>query len=296
LSAAISTAGLGKRYGKRWGLNDCTVEIPEGRVVALVGPNGAGKTTLLHLATGILEPTTGSVSVLGLTPNKDKELLPRFGFVAQEVPLYVSFTVAEMLEFGRRVNLRWDEEIARRRLAEVGVELDTKVGQLSGGHRSQVALSLALAKRPEVLLLDEPLASLDPLARRAFMGGLMQEVTEKRTTVVLSSHLLSDLERVCDFVVVLSGSHLQIAGDIEDLLASHCVLTGRRREPGRIAGVASIVQQTNTERQTTLLVRTDGPILDPAWTADTLGLEELVLAYMGRPSAPHLPARLEASQ
>jgi ABC-2 type transport system ATP-binding protein len=289
MTAAVIATALSKRYRNRWGLRDCTLEIPQGRVVALVGPNGAGKTTLLHLATGLLRPTSGTISVLGRTPDRDVRLLPDIGFMAQDVPLYRSFTVADLLEFGRRTNDRWDGTLAGTRLDRVGIDLRQRAGTLSGGQRAQVALTLALAKTPRLLLLDEPLASLDPLARREFLQTLMEGVAETGLSVLLSSHLLADLERVCDHLVVLSASRTQIAGDIDELLACHRVLTGPRREVERVAGVAAILQQAHSERQTTLFVRTDGPILDPAWEVHEVDLEELVLAYLGQPNVTTLP-------
>ncbi|HEX9313124.1 MAG TPA: ABC transporter ATP-binding protein [Actinomycetota bacterium] len=289
MTAAVIAAGLGKQYRDYWALRDCSLEIPEGRVAALVGPNGAGKTTLLHMLTGLLRPTAGQVSLLGRTPGDDSGLLPHIGFVAQDVPVYRSFTVAEHLEFGRRMNKRWDGDLARARVERAGIDLGQRAGSLSGGQRAQVALALALAKRPDLLLLDEPLASLDPLARREFLQALMEGVVEGGHTVVLSSHLIADLERVCDHLIVLSASRTQVAGDIEDLLGSHRILTGPRREVGRVAGVAAIVQETHTDRQTTLFVRTNGPIHDPAWSVQEVGLEELVLAYLGQPNATALP-------
>jgi ABC-2 type transport system ATP-binding protein len=290
MTAAVIATGLGKRYRHHWGLRDCTLQIPHGRVAALVGPNGAGKTTLLQLATGLSRPTAGTVRVLGRTPDRDIQLLPDIGFVAQDVPLYRSFTVRELLKFGQRTNPRWDRQLALARLERVGIDLGQRAGTLSGGQRAQVALTLALAKRPRLLLLDEPLASLDPLARREFLQALMDSVADGGLTVVLSSHLIGDLERVCDYLIVLSASRTQVAGDIDQLLASHRVLTGPRR--GMVAGgagVAAVVQETHTERQSTLLVRTNGPIADPAWSVGELGLEELVLAYLGQPDATALP-------
>jgi len=288
MSAVVAT-GLGRRYRHRWGLRDCTFEVPEGGVAALVGPNGAGKTTLLHLATGLLEPSAGSIEVLGRTPARDRELLPLVGFVAQDVPLYRTFTVRDMLEFGRHLNDRWDGAMASGRMDRLNIPLDQRVGHLSGGQRAQVALALALAKRPRVLLLDEPLASLDPLARREFLQGLMEGVAEEGLTVVLSSHLIADLERVCDHLILLSASRTQVAGDIEELLRSHHVITAPDGSAAVPAGVASVLQETRTERQTTMLVRTDGPILDPAWSVQDVTLEELVLAYLGQPNSTALP-------
>jgi ABC-2 type transport system ATP-binding protein len=201
--AVLEATGLGKRYRRTWALRDCTLALPRGRIAALVGPNGAGKTTLLHLAVGLLAPTAGSIRVLGRAPGKDPDLLARVGFVAQDAPLYGDFTGADLLRLGVGLNRRFDLDLARDRLGRLGVPLDRRVDRLSGGQRAQVALAMALAKRPEVLLLDEPVASLDPLARREFLQALMGSVAEQGLTVVLSSHLLADLERVCDYLIVL---------------------------------------------------------------------------------------------
>ena len=291
MSAVLQAAGLGKRYGKVWALQDCSFELPQGRVCALVGPNGAGKTTLLHCATGLLRPDTGSVTVLGGTLAADPDLRSRVGFVAQEMPLYRSFTVQEMLTMGERCNDRWDGDLARERLARLEIPLDRKTGNLSGGQRAQVALAMALAKRPDALLLDEPLASLDPVARRDFLRTLMEAVATDGTTVVLSSHLVTDLERVCDHLLILTGGRMRLAGDIETLLAEHKIVAGPRKE--HIAGAAEIIEQRGTERQTVALVRLKDAIYDPAWDVQDVTLEELVLAYLGRPPADP-ERRLEA--
>jgi len=289
MSAAITATGLGKRYRQRWALRECTLEIPEGRVAGLVGPNGAGKTTLLHLATGLLEPTAGTVSVFGLDPRVDAQALPVIGFVGQEVPLYRTFTVGDMLSFGRHLNPSWDDQLARSRLDRLDIPLRDRVDQLSGGQRAQLALAVALAKRPRVLLLDEPLASLDPLARREFLQTLMESVAGGDVTVLLSSHLVADLERVCDYLIVLARGHTQVVGEIDQLLRTHKVLTGLPKDIAAVGGVASVVQETTTERQTMALVRTDGPVLDPGLTQESVGLEDLVLAYLGQPAATALP-------
>ena len=286
MNTALETSGLGKRYGRTWALRDCSLTLPAGRVAGLVGPNGAGKTTLLHLAVGLLRPDAGSVRVLDGAP---REMLPRVGFVAQDAPLYRDFHAADLITMGRKLNKRWDSEFARERLEHLRIPLDRKVGKLSGGQRAQVALALALAKQPDLLLLDEPVASLDPLARREFLQVLMGGVAEHGTTVLLSSHLVADLERVCDYLIVLNESRVQVLGGVDDLLGEHKVLIGPRRDTGRIAGVASVIRESHTDRQTTLLVRTDGPILDPAWTAHDLSLEDLVLAYLTEPSSATLP-------
>jgi ABC-2 type transport system ATP-binding protein len=291
MSTALETTGLGKRYGRTWALRDCTLRLPAGRVAALVGPNGAGKTTLLHLAVGLLRPDAGSVQVLGRTPTSDRELRTRVGFVAQDAPLYRDFTVPDLLTMGRKLNQRWDSGFATERLERLRIPFDRKVGQLSGGQRAQVALALALAKRPELLLLDEPVASLDPLARREFLQALMGSVADDGTTVLLSSHLVADLERICDYLIVLQEAQVQVLGAVDDLLAEHKVLIGPRRTaiPAATAGVAAVVRESHTDKQSTLLVRTNGPVLDPAWSTRELSLEDLVLAYLAEPSAGVLP-------
>ena len=295
---ALEARTLGKRYDSSWALRDCSLEIPSGCVTALVGPNGAGKTTLLHLAVGLIGPSTGQVLVLGGSPRVDAaRVLPRIGFVAQEHPLFRSFTLAELLRVGRKLNPSWDERIAHDRLERLGLALDRKAGSLSGGEQAQVALSLALAKRPQFLVLDEPVASLDPLARRDFLQTLLEAVTEEELTVLLSSHILSDLERVCDHVVVLSQGRVQLAGEIEQIVNAHRLLSGPRCDPAGVARLEAIIQQSHTERQTTLLVRANGHLYDARWTVSQLGLEEIVLAYLARgsASAPPAPVELEAA-
>ena len=287
---AVVASGLGRRYGKAWALQDCSFEIPSGRISALVGPNGAGKTTLLHLATGLASPTSGSIAVLGQRPDTDRAVMARIGFVAQDVPLYRSFTVGEMLRFGKELNASWDEDFAKRRIEQLGLGMDKRVGDMSGGQRAQLSLTLALGKRPEVLFLDEPLASLDPLARRDFLRVLMETVAETGLTVVLSSHLITDLERVCDHLIVLSASRAQVVGDIDDLLACHRLVTGPRASMDRLGETVSAVQETSTDRQATIFARVNGPILDPAITVDEVGLDDLVIAYLGSPGASSLPA------
>jgi ABC-2 type transport system ATP-binding protein len=278
--AALEASSLSRRYGSTWALQDCSLSLPTARVIALVGPNGAGKTTLLHLATGLLQPTSGSIRVLGETPGADPEILGRVGFVAQEMPLYRSFTVAEMLRFGGQLNPTWDQDLAVARLESVSIPLARKVGTLSGGQRAQVSLAIALAKRPELLLLDEPLASLDPLARRDFLAALMESVAEHGVSVVLSSHLVSDLERVCDHLVVLRNGRVAVDGAIGDLVRRHRLVSGPRHT-GSLAGVGEVIDRTDTDRQTVALVRMDGPVLDPAWDAREVDLEEIVLGYLG---------------
>ncbi|MEV4488759.1 ABC transporter ATP-binding protein [Micromonospora coxensis] len=280
METVLEAEQLGKRYGRSWALQDCALRLPAGRVAALVGPNGAGKSTLLHLAVGLLRPDAGTVRVFGESPYDNPAVLPEIGFVAQDTPLYRDFTAAELVQLGGRMNRRWDAALARDRLAQLGIPPHLPVGRLSGGQRAQVALALALAKRPRLLLLDEPVASLDPLARREFHQSLMGSVAESDTTVLLSSHLLADLERVCDYLIVLTSARVRLAGVVDDLVASHRQLVGPRHDDGPIGGVAGVVRASHTDRQSTLLVRTDGPVTDPTWTVRDVGLEDVVLAYL----------------
>jgi ABC-2 type transport system ATP-binding protein len=285
MTSALAADGLGKRYGRRWALRDCTFEVPVARVVGIVGANGAGKSTLLHLLVGLLRPTAGAVQVLGDRPATGQPQLARVGFVAQDVPLYRTFTVAEHLTVGRRLNSVWDGQLARERLERLDIDPNQQVGRLSGGQRAQVALTLAVAKRPAILILDEPVASLDPLARRDFHRSLMESVAEQDLTVVLSSHLLADVERVCDHVVVLAKGGVRLAGDVDELLSCHRLLIGPREQLEPAAGRYDVVQADHTGRQSSLLLRATDLRHDPRWTSSEVGLEELVLAYMGAPDA-----------
>ena len=291
MSNALETNKLSKRYGRTWALQDCTLALPAGRVVALVGPNGAGKTTLLHLAVGLLEPTAGSVQIFGVSPHRQPgEALQRLGFVAQDTPLYKGFTVAELLTLGRKLNPSFDDQLARARMQKLGIPLNRRAGKLSGGQQAQVALVLALAKRPDLLLLDEPLSSLDPLARREFLRTLMDAVAESGLTVLLSSHIIGDLERVCDYLIILSASHVQLAGDMQEIAKEHKRLIGPRQDEAAVASVHTVIEASHTERQTTLLVRTNGPLFDPSWEAQDVWLEDIVLAYLSQQTRDRLPA------
>jgi ABC-2 type transport system ATP-binding protein len=280
MRAVIETGALGKRYRRTWALRDCTLAIPEGRVVGLVGPNGAGKTTLLRLAVGLLAPTCGTIDVLGKEPAAGPAQLARVGFVAQDTPVYSRMSVADHLHLGAWLNPTWDRGMAARRIAQLGLDTRQRAGSLSGGERAQLALTLALAKRPELLILDEPVASLDPLARRQFLRGLMEAVAEHGVSVVLSSHLVADLERVCDYLVVLVASRVRVAGEVSALLESHHRLSGPRRDRGTLPADQEVIEESHTDRQSLLLVRTDEPICDPAWTVKPVSMEDLVLAYM----------------
>jgi ABC-2 type transport system ATP-binding protein len=279
---ALQAENLGKRYGSSWALRDCTLDIPAGTVTALVGPNGAGKTTLLQLAVGLTEPTTGEVQVFGQSPRREAgTVLPRLGFLAQDHPLYKGFTIAETLKLGAKLNPTWDDAAAHERIETLGLPLAKKVGKLSGGQQAQVALTLALAKRPDLLILDEPVASLDPLARREFLQLVMEAVAETGLAVILSSHIVADLERICDHLVILSKAHVQLAGPIDEIVASHRLLTGPRCDPAAVARMHNVIRESHTERQTSLLVRANGHVYDSSWELHEVDLEEIVLAYLG---------------
>jgi ABC-2 type transport system ATP-binding protein len=280
MNAVLATRGLSKRYGRRLALSDCTLSVPAGHVVGLVGPNGAGKTTLLHIAVGLLAPTSGTVEVLGARPAAGPAQLARVGFVAQDPPVYAGMSVADHLRLGAHLNPRWDARLAADRIAMLGLNPCQRVGRLSGGQRAQLALTLAVAKRPDLLVLDEPVASLDPLARREFLQTLMVSIAEQHTSVILSSHLVSDLERVCDYLIVLVASRVRVAGEVDELLATHHRLSGARREPSGLPGGVEVVEASHTDRQSTFVVRSSAPIDDPSWAVERLGLEDLVLAYM----------------
>jgi ABC-2 type transport system ATP-binding protein len=282
MRTVIETNGLGKRYGPKWALHDCSLTIPEGKVVGLVGPNGAGKTTLLSLAVGLIAPTSGSITVLGGRPGDGPAQLEKVGFVAQDTPTYAGLTVRKHLLMGAYLNANWDQELAEGRIGQLGIDPRQKAGSLSGGERAQLALTIAVAKRPVLLLLDEPVASLDPLARREFLQGLMEIVAKHEVSVVLSSHLIADLERVCDYLVVLIDSHVRLAGEVTELLATHHRLSGPRRDPRSLPSGQEVIEESHTDKQSTFLVRTNEQILDPAWAVKPVTMDDLVLAYMAR--------------
>jgi len=280
----LRAQGLGKKYKRNWALTGCTLEIEAGHVTGLVGPNGAGKSTLLNIASGMLEPTTGSIEVCGGVPGSGPEQLAKVGYVAQSTPVYTGLTIEEHLRLGAHLNPRWDDSLATKRVERLGLDPKQPAGKLSGGQRAQLALTLGIAKRPELLLLDEPVAALDPLARREFLQDLMESVAEHGLSVVMSSHLVNDLERVCDHLVVLVASEVRVIGDVEELLNTHHRLSGPRRDVETLPSDQHVISAKHTDRQTTVLVRTEAPILDPAWTVGRIGLEDLVLEYMSNPT------------
>ncbi len=294
MTAPLEAYALGKRFRRTWALRDCTVSVPERAIVGLAGPNGAGKSTLLGLATALLAPSEGSVEVLGRDPRRDPSVIAEIGYVAQGAPLYRSFTVRETVEFAAQTNVRWDGTVAGEFLARL--DGAAKVSSLTASDRVRLALALALGKRPALLLVDEPFARLDPLSRREFLRLLMDGVTETEATVIVASHVVADIERVCDHIVLLSRGRVRLEGNVDKLLASHRLLTGARRPLGTIRGVDEIVRERHSGRQLTLLVRTDGGIADPSWSMDEIGLEELLLAYMAPEELPSVqptePGRL----
>ncbi|MEU0535709.1 ABC transporter ATP-binding protein [Amycolatopsis tolypomycina] len=281
----LRAQGLGKKYKRKQALTGCTLEIEAGHVTGLVGPNGAGKSTLLNIAAGMLEPTTGTIEVCGGVPGSGPEQLAKVGYVAQNTPVYSGLTIEEHLRLGAHLNPGWDASLAEKRVERLGLDPKQHAGKLSGGQRAQLALTIGIAKRPELLLLDEPVAALDPLARREFLQDLMEAVAEHGLSVVMSSHLVNDLERVCDHLVVLVASQVRVIGEVETLLATHHRLSGPRRDLDTLPADQHVVSAKHTDRQTTVLVRTEAPILDPSWTVGQLGLEDLVLEYMSNPTA-----------
>jgi len=292
----IEATGLGKRYGSTWALRECTLAIPAGHVAALVGPNGAGKTTLLNLAVGLAEPSAGGVTVLGGLPPGSPAALDGIAFVAQDTPVYKNLSAADMLHLTRNLNRRFDQRYAEARLAELGIPLNRKAGKLSGGQQAQLALTLALARRPRLLVLDEPVAMLDPVARHDFMATVLAAAAAEKgegelggVSVVLSSHVLTELERVADYLILLSQGRVQVAGEVDDLLASHRMLTGPAAEADKYAE-RPVVHVRRGEAQAHLLVRAtaDDPV-PPGWEAHPVGLEELTLAYLREPGAAALP-------
>ena len=286
-TAALSATGLGKRYRRRWALADCTLNIPAGRIAGLLGPNGAGKTTLLHLAAGLLQPSAGTIEVLGGVPGSGPGQLARVGFMAQDSPIYPAWSVADHLRFGAAANQRWDAQLAAGRVASLGLDPAQRAGELSGGQQAQLGLTVAVAKRPELLLLDEPVARLDPLARREFLRDLATAAAAQQLSVVLSSHLVADLEQICDYLIVLAAGRVQLAGPARDLLASHqLVLTTPGALPAALPAGCQVIHQSHAGHDTTLLVRAPGAVPDGPWRVSRPSLEDVVLAYMARAAGP----------
>jgi ABC-2 type transport system ATP-binding protein len=285
--AAVRATGLGRRYGQVWGLRGCTLEVPSGAIAGLVGPNGAGKTTLLQMIIGLLEPTEGQASVFGQTSHAHAAAtLARVSYVAQDHPLYRDFSVADMFHLGRAMNHGWDQRLATERMNALGISPKRKVKTLSGGQQAQVSLTMALAKRARLLVLDEPVSSLDPIARLEFMRDVMAAAADTGLTVLIASHVVSELERLCDWLIVLTGGRLQLDGPADELIDAHRLLTVPRTTPdAELPGI--VIQRTDSDRHSTVLVRGDLTTLQvhgrPGWQAGPVAFEQLVLAYLQRP-------------
>jgi ABC-2 type transport system ATP-binding protein len=282
MTTLLETRDVSKRFGKREALSNCTVTIPSGKVVGLVGPNGAGKSTLLNLAVGLSRPSAGAIEVFGETPSDRPAQLGRLGFVAQDHPICANLTVGDHLTLGAKLNPHWDPQLAHARINKLGLDERQRADKLSGGQRAQLSLTFALAKRPEALIFDEPVASLDPLARREFLETMMETVAESELSAILSSHLVSDVERVCDFLVILVASRVVLAGDVDDIVTSHHRLIGAATGTAPHLDNQEIIRSYRTGRQDELIVRSLGPVIDSAWIIEPLNLEDIVLAYMSR--------------
>jgi ABC-2 type transport system ATP-binding protein len=282
MSSIIEATGLGKRYGLKWALQDCTIALPSGRIIGLVGPNGAGKSTLLNLAAGVATPTAGSILVDGCVPGSNSSHLNDIGFVGQENPVYKHMSLRNHLRMGAWLNPRWNAASAERRLTDLGLNPKQLAGSLSGGQRAQLSLILATAKSPSVLLMDEPVASLDPLARREFLQTLMEMFSNSPMSIVLSSHNIEDVERICDYLVVLIDSHVQLSGETSEIQQTHVRLSGPRCDTSSLHHSQEVVEETHTDRQTTVIVRTTERVLDPRWIVSSVTIEDIVLAYMKR--------------
>ncbi len=285
MTPAVQARSLGCRFGDLWALRDCSFELPAGRVAAIVGPNGAGKTTLLNLLVGLLRPSEGDATVFGQSPDDTPAFLARVGYVGQDTPLYRDFSAADHLRMGRHLNPTWHEDVARDRLTAAGVPLEGRASRLSGGQRAQLALALAAGKGPDLLILDEPLASLDPVARREFLRSLMATAATG-ATVMLSSHLISDLAHVCDFLLVIVNGRLRLAGDIDEVLSQHRWIMASADDAARLPAGVDVVTVYEQQRNTRLLVRTTDPLLNPRLVTKPVDLEDLVLGYLETKTAP----------
>ncbi|WP_329529671.1 ABC transporter ATP-binding protein [Streptomyces sp. NBC_01462] len=285
---AIEAYGLGMRYRRGWALRDCSFRLPTGRICGLVGPNGAGKTTLLSIAAHVLQPTNGSISLFGEAPGS-VESGRRTAFLAQEKPLFRRFTVAETLRLGRELNPGWDQRAAEDIISAGNVPFDAKISTLSGGQRTRVAIALAFGKRPDLLMLDEPMSDLDPVVRHEIMGTLLAEAAERGTTVLMSTHVLAELENVCDYLVVVSGGGVRLAGDVDELMSVHTLVTGAKEGDGMppALGQHTLVESRTSGRQFTALIRPEGPVTGP-WDINPPTMEELLLAYLRSPDVPPL--------
>lgn len=287
MSGVVEANALGKRFGSQWALRNCTFSLQAGRIMALVGPNGSGKSTLLELAAGLLAPTEGTIEILGASPLENPSVvLPRVGFTAQEHPLFDGFSIEDMIRFGKSLNQNWDHDFAHGRITKLGLPLKKKVGKLSGGQRAQVSLIMALAKRPDVILLDEPVSSFDPLTRREFLQTLMEIVAGAGSSVIFSSHMLEDLERVSDSVLLIAGGNVQLSGSIEAILSSHRYMIGPIEEENLSSTIHEVISRRNTGRQIATLVNLEAPlVLGDSWSVHEPSLEDVIVGYLERSKA-----------
>ncbi|GAA2293825.1 ABC transporter ATP-binding protein [Streptomyces kunmingensis] len=282
MSTAIEATGLVKRYGRRGAaaLDDCSFRLPTGRISALVGPNGAGKSTLLAIAAGLMRQTSGQLEVLGGVPGESRA---KVAYLSQDKPLHPQLSIADTLRLGAELNPeRWDGAYAAKIVEQGDLDPKARIRSLSGGQRTRVALALALGKRPELMLLDEPMADLDPLARHELMGTLMADAAEHGTTVLMSSHIVAELADACDHLLLLGDGRIRLGGGIDDLTRAHSLVTGR----GDLTG-HTVVESRASGRGTTALIRHDGP-LGGDWQVQQPSLEELLLAHLRATDAPAL--------
>ncbi|SFR28463.1 ABC-2 type transport system ATP-binding protein [Lentzea waywayandensis] len=274
-ASPVQAENVAKHFGRTRALDGCSFSLPEGSVTGLVGPNGAGKSTLLSLIAGLAKPTSGEITVHGTAVHG--RMHPDVSLLTQKRPLYDQFTVREMMRAGAAMNDRWSSARADEVLDLLaGVDKDAKVRTLSAGARTQVAIAFALGRLPKVLLLDEPLSDLDPLARDETLRIVMTDVAERGTTVLLSSHLLTDLGDVCDHLLLLDEGRVQVAGDIDGILDEHRVVVGPAGLDLETDGV--VVDSSHTSRQTTALVRGGG--VPEGFQATHPDLEALVMGYL----------------
>ena len=272
----LETHDLAKRYGRRtWALTGIDLAIPQGGITALVGPNAAGKSTLIKTWVGFERPTRGGVKVAGIDPWKDRSaVLGQLGYVPQSPALYDGLTVDDHLDLAVQLRPDFDQHYARLRLEQLGIPGEQGAKSLSGGQQAQVALALALGSRAKILLLDEPLASLDPLARREFLHVLTDAVRTDGATALLSSHIVTDVQQACDRLVVLGVGKILLHDTVIDALATHWLATeGAATADGQAIGSfgGPAGERLTLIRGSTL---SEGANLRPA------SLEEVVLGYL----------------
>lgn len=280
---AISASGLNVCYRRRRALIDCTLEVPEGRITAVVGINGAGKTTLLNCLVGLVRPSSGQATVLGGLAVGSAEARQRVSFVAQDSPLYGNLTVSSMLSLTECLNRDFDHSQARRRFDQLELPENRKIGELSFGQQAQISLTLALARRPDLLIMDEPLARLDPIARKDFMRLVLSTAVNDGVSVMLSSHVVAELEPVADYLVLIHEGRVLIAEEIDTFLARHFVLTGPVDRIPILEQYGLVLGIRKAARQAKALLRNDSFTVEipDGWEREEVFLEELLLTYLG---------------